>query len=369
MSSSVLAVAVLTVVKVLLIACSGIAISRCLQGGTASLRGLGFVVLYVCLPCMLFTRIVTDLTWKLLEEAYIVVLFSMFSNLLGFVVALAMRPFVPWDLRPVLVLAATFQNAVSFPLAILASIDGIPWLTDKERTIAQTYVFIFNIWSAGALWTGATYIIRQGAAAEAANAAAMDKATSIKTTQPSEAAVAPDSSSLWERIQGFYRNNIQPLLSPPLKATLWGVLIALIPVLQWLCVHPPISVLLGGAASIGEGNVPLTLLLLGCNLLPPSGSPDKVRHVPVVMYVVVCIVRFVISPAVVVGVLHYFAASRTLQLVVIIEAMSPSAINISVQCTLHKYKAIEYTKVIFVEYVFSILSTTVWLSVALWLIA
>ncbi|ORC92455.1 transporter [Trypanosoma theileri] len=222
-------------------------------------------------------------------------------------------------------------------------------------------------------------------------------------------------STLWEvlvRIPGI-------LKSPPVCATLSAIVISLVPPLRWLAESPPGDVIIGGMKIIGAGAIPLQLLLLGCNVAgsrpPPlenknrpttggkhnrddednedeeeDGDNDNTMHTvgisdgqrrcmkffsisqPTLFAILTVSLRLVFIPLVCFVIIHFLRVGgiippeRDFLLSVLLGTCAPSAINSSLICTMHSYKARPYAQMIFVMYVTAIGTTAFWLTFYIW---
>ena len=161
-----------TVGKVLLVAATGIVLSKNLSNKRESLKGMSYITVYIMLPCLLFTEMTKVVSWSSLSQYYSAVLLSLVPMLTGYVISRSLRRLVPHELHGLLILACTFQNALSFGLGILMSLHGVPWFTSDRVAEAEGYVFLYNVCCSLSLWSFAMHIVKTcKAVADAAEAA------------------------------------------------------------------------------------------------------------------------------------------------------------------------------------------------------
>lgn len=421
-SSELFWISVATVSKVLLIAVTGIILASQMTGGRDSVKGLGFYTVYVLLPCLLFTKLVDNLTWELLQTSFAAPLCAIMCICIGYCCGQIAKRYVPLAVRGHVVLACTGQNAVSFALALLYSLKGVAWLDADALSVATSYVFLYNVPSSLAIWALGTYIVRSSVEElRAKEVLLLDDGTEEKKKLLTEVSKMKEkaASQTW-----FQRNILPSIKSPPLVASFLAIVIALTPPLNFLSHHQPLHTLMSGLRLVGDGTVPLQLLVLGCNLiggdgnkknqadqntasqkqkkqlsviatsgtsgepleLPPSQEElNKMKErealrkelevfPPKKLGLFVGFVRLVVIPAILFMVLHIgrvagvIPNSKVFLLTMFIEVSAPSAINASILVNLYNYRGKEYTEMLLTVYTMSIATATFWISVALWYI-
>ncbi|KPA82730.1 putative transporter [Leptomonas pyrrhocoris] len=238
-----------------------------------------------------------------------------------------------------------------------------------------------------------------------------------------------------EKARRMAHTVIKSLKSPPVLSSLIALFISLTPPLRWLAQSFLGESLIGGMKLIGEGAIPLQLLVLGLTIVasrppdeedtgknPPAAptpatasataapavaaasnpiSPNTVAppataitsapaadsanaHVdddanacvqwittkvsPQVIFTWSTVtLRLTVIPAICFGVLHVLVRTglmpneRPFLLSMLVASCSPSAINSSLICAMHGYRAREYSRMIFCMYVSAIFSSTIWL--------
>jgi predicted permease len=405
-ASEIFFISAATVSKVLLVATTGLVLASQMSGGAKSVKGLSFYVGYIQLPCLLYSQLVDNLTWDLLRQCWAALLFSCAALGIGYGCGLVAQRFVAEEARGHVILGCTFQNAVSFALSMLYSVRGVPWLEGSALSEGIAYIFIYNIPTNLFLWGFGGLIVR--------NAAEELAAKSGKKVKPKGT---------------FFSDVLYPLITtPPVTATLCAVFTALVYPVKWLVTAQPLSTVMSGVRVVADGCVPLQLLVLGCNLMsapppaPPAspssskspidanGSPNGPLISPPValegggqfpgvafqkengspkevssptgthsgsarrLGIIVTIVRLFVIPALVFLLMHVMILfglipqSKVFRFVMLIESCAPSAINVSILCTVYDYFPRRYTQMLVVCYVAAVLTTTAWMSLYLWAI-
>lgn len=213
----------------------------------------------------------------------------------------------------------------------------------------------------------------------------------------------------WKRLGHIALKSIQ---SPPVLSSVVAIVISLTPPLRWLAMSPLGEPFVGGMSLIGEGAIPLQLLVLGSSIAASrpkddpaspskagapgpfptasagtaapaeadaSGTPTAkdgnalVRYItskvsPQVIFTWCTVVtRLIIIPAICFLVLHILVKiglmpnDKPFLLSMLVAIMSPSAMNSTLICAMHGYHARDYARMIFCMYVSTIFTATVWL--------
>jgi predicted permease len=555
-----------TVGKVLLVMVVGIVLSKHLASKKESLKGMSYITVYIMLPCLLFTQMTKIVSMESLSRYYAAVLLSVVPMITGFVLSKALGQLVPRQLRGLLTVSCTFQNAISFGLGIAMSLHGVPFFPPDRLPEAQGYVFLYNICCSLALWSFAIHIVRTEAEKDAREAARLQgtvapsacggppatvclavgdaRGTSRSSTvlmmpeaASTSAVVAPgtpqlkrqesncggallessgclppalleatkeleiasrdnngidarhntrddgieacgldnrdrrvmecmpenEHGELWSNdddsadgrlrdswttcaltpsgprggghfeetedprnvcssgsppheadddgcqqrhhqpldllhqssdptqthllsfvpkpveaevlrllsgAASAYTTHIRPLLSSTILASFIGIFVALCPPLHAASESILGKILTGGMSMLGDGTVPMTLLILGCNLMADD-SANPVAF-PRSFVIIVVTVRLFVIPGIFFLLLHLLFVmnaipeNKVFRLTVLVESCAPTAINASVICSLYSYRTREFSRVLFIVYTSSIVSTTAWLMVYLW---
>ncbi|KPI83889.1 putative transporter [Leptomonas seymouri] len=222
-----------------------------------------------------------------------------------------------------------------------------------------------------------------------------------------------------KKVRRMVRTVTKSLKSPPVLSSLIAIAISLTPPLRWLAQSFMGDAIIGGMRLIGEGAIPLQLLVLGLTIvasrpqdedqtkLPPEASSSApevsdalvsattsaavaaaeaanahvgdnnvnacVRWItakvpPQVIFTWSTVVlRLIVIPTICFGVLHALVKAglmpneRPFILSMLVASCSPTAINSSLICAMHGYHARDYARMIFCMYVTAIFTSTIWL--------
>ncbi|ESL05895.1 hypothetical protein TRSC58_06440 [Trypanosoma rangeli SC58] len=192
---------------------------------------------------------------------------------------------------------------------------------------------------------------------------------------------------------------------PPIVATIGALIVSLVPPLRWLAESPQGDALIGGMKLIGAGTIPLQLLVLGCtvagacsrssndNRTETTANEDDGESLsegkmdadtpkeyidclpvsqPLLFAILTVVLRLIIIPIVCFAIIHFLQkrgvipSDRTFLLVILLGSCAPSAINSSLICSMHAYKAKPYARMIFIMYVSAVATTALWLAFYIW---
>ncbi len=318
---------------ILLAAMAGALIVRFKLVTKDSLNVLSKLVLYVMLPCLLFSKISSSIHWERLMEMWILpvscVIYIFLGLCVGWLVAKICRP--KPEMVPGVITAVAFSNASYLPIPLLVAVVYIFPLFKNSLGGAQgaaadviTLISVFLICFSPLMWTIGFSLI-SGA--------------------------------------GIKDITIKKLLPPPVIGILIGLLVGLIPPLKsQICAPDGLFYAVFRATSImAEGTIPCALLILGGKLSngPPQGVVNKRTIFAVIL------TKLMIFPAmamVYVAVLLKFnliPASMLFILVLIVEAGSPPANNLVVMASLVNRKIEDgMAAILFWSYLASIPSLT-----------
>lgn len=302
--------------------------------GVASLSS---VVFKLMLPCLLFSKISSGFTAEDICNWWILPVMAIFYNLIGMSMGQGIRRVfkVQDESKEAVVAACTFANSGYLPMTLIAALYGVSAGTGQDPQAAArgiAYISVYLVAQSPFLW-GWGYPYLGG------------------------------KTGGWPPLNRIF--------SPPVYGIIAGVFIALLPPLNQLFYgsHPPLRVLLSTVDLLGAGTLPCAMLIIGANL-----SRIQIRDTAVVpprVIAAVSAVRLLIMPLVGIGVTLTLAACSLIpddplfRLVLMLEAATPSAANLVVMCQLHQRGEKVMATLIFWEYLFSILTLTLFLSLHL----
>lgn len=334
----ILRTAAAAIVTVLLACGSGAWLARrgvLHESARACLSGLVFRLL---LPCLLVVKLSQSLSLASLATWWMLPVSALIYVGLGLAFGVACRALVgpTPEFRQGMVAATGFGNSGYLPMSLVAVIGAMaPWLQDDpgaaDRGIAYISVYLLGL--STCLW-GIGYPYLSGMK--------MRRALADK------------------------------LLSPPIVAMLVGAGVGVCPPLKGLFhgAGAPLAMVTAAADLLGAAAIPCAMLVLGANLARGPGRGGV--GAPVVA--AVSLVRLVVMPGVGVGLVLLLKWAGLLprdpvfRLVLLLEAATPSAMNLVIMCQLHGRGEQAMAATLFWEYVFSILSLTVWVSIFLYLV-
>ncbi|EPY29613.1 transporter [Strigomonas culicis] len=141
-----------TVGKVMLCAVAGMFISKYFLEKEKSEKGLTYITTKILLPCLLFSNLCLSVEWSSVSLYYWAPLIALLPVALGVVLSFLAKPLLPKEYQALLMLAGGFQNGLTFPLSIVLNLKGVSWFGAAESTRAQSYMFLYNIVCAIALF-------------------------------------------------------------------------------------------------------------------------------------------------------------------------------------------------------------------------
>jgi predicted permease len=297
---------------ILLAAMGGALIVRFKLVAKDSLNILSKLVLYVMLPCLLFTKVSASINFERLISMWILpvscVIYIFLGLFIGRIVAKICRP--KPEMVPGITTAVAFSNASYLPIPLLVAVVYIfPLFSNSlggsQQAAAEivTLISVFLICFSPLMWTIGFSLISG---------------------------------------DGIKDITIKKLLPPPVIGILIGLLVGLIPPLKsQLCAPDGLFHAVFRAASImAEGTIPCALLILGGKLShgPPKGAVNRRTIFAVIL------TKLMIFPALAMGYVavllkfNLIPASMLFILVLIIEAGSPPANNLVVMASLANRK-------------------------------
>jgi predicted permease len=327
---------------ILLAAMAGALIVRFKLVTKDSLNVLSKLLLYVMLPCLLFTKVSASIHWERLMEMWILpvscVLYIFLGLFIGRIVARLCRP--KPEMVPGITTAVAFSNAGYLPIPLLIAVVYIfPLFNDTPGGVQGaaadviTLISVFLICYSPLMWTVGFSLISG---------------------------------------DGIKDITLKKLLPPPVIGIFLGLLIGLIPPLKnQLCAPDGLfHAVYRAAAIMAEGTIPCALLILGGKLShgPPKGAVNKRTVFAVIL------TKLIIFPAlamVYVAVLLKFnllPASMLFILVLVVEAGSPPANNLVVMASLANRKIEDgMAAILFWSYLASILTLTILVMLTIYL--
>lgn len=329
-----------------------------IPNGPIAVRDLSVIVTAVCVPCLFLDHLSHSFHPAMLEvESALLIGFgyvgALVGGTLGHVVGrLTLEPTFAF----LTAVGCAFQNTVVLPVGLLSSLD-VPWLTPEMRSKAVAYVFVYNISTTTTLWTVGNWLIGTAAARARGEAPPAEPWSAKKV-------VKRVCATLW---------------TAPFVATIVGIACGLARVRQRAdALQYPLNAVFSAVSVVGSATVPTSLLLLGVNLrksaaalrvAADTSAPEA--EAPLARLVAIMAgVRLVIVPAVCMTLFHVaarqlvpsVAKNPALVLVLFIEVTSPTAIAITLLCNVHGYKAGDFSRALFFQYLAVVVTSALWLA-------
>lgn len=332
-----LAYAAKAVVIIMFVAVAGAMLKRHGVIGPEIIGGLGKLVFFAMLPCLLFTKIAETIDWRRLREYWVLPLscfaYIGFGLALGYVIARLCRPREEF-FRGVIT-ATAFGNSSYLPIPLVMAVASIfPAFVGRANAAAEgvAYVSMFLIGFSPMLWT-----------------------------------VGLNMLSGRSKRQVKLRH----LLPPPVIGMLLGVVVGLNPFLKGLFCLPSgiCRPLFDSAAVLAAGTVPCALVLLGGNLAsgPAPGAVNKRTVAALILG------KLIMMPVLAIFYVKFiFSAGLApmdplLALVLVVEAGTPPATNLTVMCAmLENSDGKAMGALLFWSYIASVPTLTFAVMLAMW---
>ncbi len=325
------------VVSIFLIALAGVFLVRGKIISKDSLKVLGNLIIYLFLPCLLFHKIASSVSWEQLREYWVFpmtcVIYIFFGLLLGWITVKICKP--RKKIESGVIAAIAFSNSGYIPIALVAGMTAVfpVFISDpqaKDRAIS--FIAIYLLGYSPILWT-IGYSLISG-----------------------------------EKISNM---PFKKIFSPPVIGMLAGISVAMIsPLKYFFCssdgfLHP----LYNATGIIGEATVPCALILLGGCLA--SGPVRNVVNKRTIFSVI--LIKLIIFPTIAVFYvlllrhLGALPANMLASVVLVLEAASPPANNLVVMASVANPDIEDgMATIIFWTYLSSIISLTLTVVVAMW---
>ena len=325
------------VISIFLIALAGVFLVRSKIISKDSLRVLGHLIVYMLLPCLLFHKIATSVSWEQLQEYWVFpmtcVLYILLGLLLGWITVKICKP--RKEMKSGVIAAIAFNNSGYIPIALVIAITTIfpvfmsdPQADDK----AVAFIAIYLLTYSPVLWT-IGYSLVSG-----------KKLSDI---------------------------TLRKLFPPPIIGMLAGVCVGMIlPLKDFFCspdgfLHP----IYRATGIIGEATVPCVLILLGGCLAsgPVRGVVNKRTIFSVVLIKLIIFPAIAICYVLLLRHLGALPANMLASIVLVIEAGAPPANNLVVMASVANPEIEDgMATIIFWTYLSSIFTLTLTTIAAMW---
>jgi len=372
---------VLAAVGMLLIAVSsGTYIGRKANLDQKVLSEMGRVCASVMTPCLIFSSIVENLTWDLLLQSWHIPVATVLLLVVDVLLAMGLAHFFVERKWSVLcIMGATFNNPMALPVSIIQSLSqGESWIED-QLSLTISLCFLFNVFQTPFFWMGGSMLIDSEKERLAAEQRPDESEMGVNEGPGAHqsgtlAALHASNEDCSEHFTPVCRRAFKVLstsVNPPFVAALVSLVIAMIPPLQTALIQKRglLNPLFLGIKLVGEGMIPLLLVLLGANLWDSYANSKKEDHVPKTVMVIILVIKLIVTPMIACA--FYYVAGRhakvthAVHLVYFVEAASPTAVNLALLFGMKQYMCREVATVILYNYLLCPVTIAMWLSVVL----
>lgn len=299
------------------------------RAGTALSR----TIFMVMLPALLLAKVSASLRTETLLQWWALPAAAVFYAVTGALVGSAVARFsrTPAHQRPIVVSSVAFANAGYLPMTLIVAICSTASSFAADPTAADrglAYVAVYVVLYSPMLWLCAYPYL----------------------APPGHRAVP------WQR-----------LISPPLCAVLAAIAIALTPLRTLFHgTNAPLGGIIEVAELLGAGTIPCALLVVGANLANRPADPQRLPHRAIAAATAA---KLLILPAI--GIVTVRALAPILpddpvfHLVLLIEAATPTAVNLVIMCQLHEHGEGDMAAVLLWQYLAAIPSLTLFIALYL----
>jgi predicted permease len=280
-----------------------------------TLDDLARLTIDIILPCFLFAKLFNEFSIERFEGSYQIALFAaalVGVGLLISAVATSLLRLEPVPRRNVIAMS-TFCNAAYLPIPLVVAL-----LPAQQSNLAVLYIALFVFVFSPVQWTVGVWL--------------------MKGVQSARSPASP--------LQFF---------SPPSVAIALGMLAALPPI-KPLLMH--VHFVVDAMAMAGEATVPLAMIILGGILA--TVSIRRVLDARAVLLTI--LIKLVILPLLTLLFLGFVRYSWLLGLVMLIEAASPPAINLSIIAKRYEGDYAFVSSTVFIAYIVSIFTLSLFLA-------
>lgn len=358
-------------------------------------KNLSDVMLWVFMPCLLYQKVSTAVTWELLRTAWPILFFGLAYQIIGYLLARFM--FVQWlwgkhrisDMQQeVLNCSVMFSNSNSLPfLFILAILNNSKIFAEEQSavSISIAYMAVFLLPTRFTFWSYTLYVFKykkyESTIIEMNEGTDIDPPPELRKDQSKVEAVIV-------ALRSFpYSGLLKAILSPPVVGMLIGLLVGLVkPLRYWIVTNPPVILSIIDHITNYLGSMfPISMIILGTNLYttltskPPfmktmyyeEGLSNRVmsfirlyliKHNNPFALLISCFLKLVMMPIIAIGLVMIAvkinlisSVDPLLLLVLMLEGATPCPINLSVTANLCKEPALasSMSEVLLYQYLLS----------------
>jgi len=297
-----------------------------------ALKDLTNVLVYVILPCLIFGKILSAISFEALNELWIFPTAALINVaaglLLGYILSLFCNK--QKEFKSGIVVSVAFNNCIYIPLVIVAAITTqAAELFSDEAAAAKgiTYLSLYLVPFIILIWLLAYPILAH------------------------------------HKMENF---KISKIITPPVIATFAAIFFGLIPWTKTLFVgcNAPLGMFHQAAEILGKATMPMALIILGGNLANSYGK-TKIRFSTGLLVV---IGKFLISPIIAILILFVLRRlgcnlSPIMSFIILLEGFMPPAMNLVVISQFADANKENMAALMFWMYLISIPVMTIWLTI------
>eukprot|EP01121_Diplochlamys_sp_Union-15-3_P007993 TRINITY_DN2085_c0_g2_i1.p1 TRINITY_DN2085_c0_g2~~TRINITY_DN2085_c0_g2_i1.p1 ORF type:complete len:320 (-),score=24.11 TRINITY_DN2085_c0_g2_i1:4-912(-) len=292
--------------------------------------------------------------------------------------------------------ALAYGNTTSLPLAILVILVPLntPFFRKEENesveaiiTRGTVYILLVTIINNFLRWTIGYWLLKPPSSSfdytitvnhlESEMQSIHDEETQIELVdEPSKIITTERSHSSWlsrvKSVRHILRKGLS-IFEPPVWASIIAVGIGLVPALRNLFFSPnddpnkvpPLGFFSSALSTLGKAVIPIILISLGYNI---GRGPKTTLFLTKTMIFSITFCKLVFIPSVLGYFFYHYLLQKTLHVltdkmmvfVLCLESCTPTAIQLSIICTLHGSKEQEISTLLFYEYVSAAFCITAW---------
>ncbi len=302
-----------------------------------ALKDLTNVLVYVILPCLLFSKIISAISFDALKELWVLPVAALVNIAGGLCVGfiLSMLCGMQNEFKRVIIVSVTFSNSAYIPFVIIAAIifQAPELFMDKEAAAKGiTYISLYFIPAILLIWLVAYPILAR------------------------------------HKVKNLKMNKI---ITPPVVVTFAAILLGLIPWTKSLFVGSgaPLGMFQQAALILGNATMPIALIILGGNLANSYGK-TKIKF-STVFYAIIG--KYLFAPLIAVLFLILiknlgWKGTPMMSFVILLQGFMPPAMNLVVISQFADSNKENMAALMFWMYLIAIPIMTIWLVVAMKLI-
>ena len=302
-----------------------------------ALKDLTNVLVYVIIPCLLFSKIISAISFDALKELWVLPVAALVNIagglFVGFILSLLCGRQA--DFKRVIIVSSAFSNCAYIPFVIIAAIvfQAPELFMDKEAAAKGiTYISLYFVPAILLIWLVAYPIL------------ARHKITNLK---------------------------MDKILTPPVVITFVAIILGLIPWTKSLFVgrDAPLRMFQQAALILGNATMPIALIILGGNLANSYGK-IKINFSTVFLTV---LGKYLFAPLIAVLFLILIKSlgwkgTPMMSFIILLEGFMPPAMNLVIISQFADSNKENMAALMFWMYLISIPVMTIWLAVAMKLI-